>query len=88
MEAELLRLESEQAILDRDYRRVPLLFVFGLLTIPVYFLWGGTAAIYAILCTPCLVITALYLVGVRRAENRNEMVEIRRSLRRMPDHEA
>jgi hypothetical protein len=85
MEAEVHRLEALQKELDRDYRRVPFLFVFGLLTIPVYFIWGATAAIYAILCTPCLVITALYLIGVRKADNKKETLELRRTLRRMPE---
>jgi len=85
IEAEVTRLEALQKELDRDYRRVPLLLAFGLLTIPVYYIWGTTAAIYAILCTPCLLIAALYLVGVRRADNKKEMLELRRTLRRMPE---
>lgn len=85
MEAEVLRLESEQVKLERDFRRVPFLLVFGLAAIPAYFLWGGLAALYGVLFTPCLVITAFYLVGVRRAENRQNLIEMRQSLERRPE---
>ncbi len=82
MEQELERLRSEAKILERDWRRVPFLFVFILSAVPAYLIWGPTAAFYAILCTPCLVITALYLLGVRRAENKQSIEELEQQLRR------
>ena len=45
------------------------------LAAPVYFIWGGTAAFYTVLAAPCLVLTALYLLAVRRAENRQLIAE-------------
>ncbi len=80
LEVELTRLEAEALILDRDFRRVPLLMLFALSAIPAYSIWGPTAAIYAVLAAPCLVITALYLVGVRRAENKQMREEIANQL--------
>ena len=47
--------------------------------------WNGDAnqkaardAVYALLAVPCLVITAYYLIGVRRAENRQNIEELER----------
>lgn len=80
MEIEVKRLASEQEKLDRDWRRIPFLLSFVVTSIPAYLLWGGWAALYAILFTPCLVIAATYLVGVRRAETRAAMAELQRAL--------
>lgn len=74
------RLESEAKVLERDWRRIPWLFVFVLSAVPAYLIWGNTAAIYAILCTPCLVGTAAYLLGVRRAENQQSLRELQQQL--------
>jgi hypothetical protein len=82
MEREVERLEGEALVLERDWRRVPALMVFALTALPAYWIWGSVAAFYAILCAPCLVITALYLVGVRRAENRQALAELRKQLER------
>lgn len=84
IEKEVERLHDEAKILERDWRRVPLLFAFILTAGPAYWIWGPTAALYAVLCTPCLVITALYLLGVRRSENRQSIAELERQLRGGP----
>ncbi len=81
IEQEIERLHGEAKILERDWRRVPLLFAFILTAGPAYWIWGPTAALYAVLCTPCLVITAVYLLGVRRSENRQSIAELERQLR-------
>lgn len=83
IEQEIARLREESKALERDWRRVPWLFAFILTALPANYLWGPTAAFYAILCTPCLVIAALYLVGVRRAENKATTHELERQLEDM-----
>jgi cell division protein FtsL len=80
IEREVERLKGEQDILDRDWRRIPFLGGIVVLALPAYLIWGPIAAIYAVLFAPCLVITALYLVGVRRAENRQSIAELERQL--------
>jgi hypothetical protein len=82
---ELVRLDAEAIVLERDYRRVPFLILSGFLAIPFYFVWGPPAAMYTILGAPCLMFTALYLVGVRRAENRQAREEIKEQIARMPE---
>lgn len=81
IQKEIERLHHEAKVLERDWRRVPWLFAFILSALPAYLIWGPTAAFYAILCTPCLIITALYLLGVRRSENRQSIDELERQLR-------
>ncbi len=82
MEREVERLKGEAKVLERDWRRVPWLFAFVLSAVPAYLIWGQTAAVYAILCTPCLVGTAAYLLGVRRSENEQSLRELERQLER------
>ncbi len=74
--AEIDRLKDEAKILERDWRRIPFLFAFILFAGPAHWIWGPTAAFYAILCVPCLVITAAYLIGVRRRENTELLGEL------------
>jgi hypothetical protein len=77
MDAELARLADEAKALEREWRRIPFLFAFGVLAAPVLFIWGPLAALYTLLFTPCLVGTAAYLVGVRRRENRDLHEELK-----------
>jgi O-antigen/teichoic acid export membrane protein len=77
---ELERLRKEALVLDRDWRRVPYLIGALVLAVPVWWIWGPLAALYAFLAVPCLVGTAAYLIGVRRAENRQLMEELEREL--------
>ena len=81
MEREIERLRGEANVLDRDWRRIPFLMATAVFAVPAYLIWGPIAAIYAILLAPCLVITALYLIGVRKAENRQAIEELERQLR-------
>ncbi len=80
---EVERLHEEAKTLEREMQRVPWLFAFIVIAIPAHLIWGPTAAFYAVLFAPCLVGTAFYLVGVRRAENRANVEEIERQLRDM-----
>lgn len=85
IEVEIERLEEQGVLLERDWRRIPYLGAFVLSAGPAYWIWGPTAAFYAILCAPCLVGTALYLVGVRRSENKQLLEELQGQLRDMDD---
>lgn len=82
---EIERLKGLGEELERDWHRIPYLGAFVLSAGPAYWIWGPTAAIYAILCAPCLVGTALYLVGVRRSENRQLLEELEGQLRQIDD---
>jgi hypothetical protein len=88
VESEIHRLRALGDDLERDWRRIPYLGVFLLTAGPAYWIWGPTAAFYAVLCTPCLVVTALYLIGVRRSANRQELEELERQLRNMDGGEV
>lgn len=74
------RLKEEADILERDWRRIPFLLLTALLAAPAYFVWGPLAAIFALIAAPCLVLTALYLIGVRKSENRQSIAELERQL--------
>lgn len=83
IEIELVRLEGEANVLERDWRRIPYLAVLVVLAVPVYYVWGAIAALGAVLAVPCLVVTALYLIGVRRYENKQNIEELRAQLARL-----
>lgn len=80
LEAEVTRLEGELRMLDRAWSRKHLLAAFGLFAIPAYFLFGGLVAGVVLFCTPALIATQAYLVGVRRYECRQLIDETRREL--------
>ena len=80
LEAEVTRLTGELRMLDRQWSRKHLLAAFGVLTIPAYFLFGGLVATVVLICTPALIATQAYLVGVRRYECRQLIDETRREL--------
>lgn len=80
---EVVRLRELGLELERDWRRIPYLGGTVLLVGPAFWIWGPTVGLYALLCVPALVVTALYLVGVRRAENREQVADYERQLRRM-----
>ncbi|HJL15539.1 MAG TPA: hypothetical protein RMH99_07790 [Sandaracinaceae bacterium LLY-WYZ-13_1] len=88
IEREIERLHEQGELLERDWRRIPYLGLFLLSAGPAYWIWGPTAAMYAVLCTPCLVGTALYLIGVRRSENRQQITELEGQLRAIDDAAA
>lgn len=82
---EVVRLREEGKLLERDWKRVPFLFGTVILVGPAFWIWGPTVGLYGLLCVPSLVVTALYLVGVRRAENREQIAGFVQQLRRMDE---
>ncbi|MFN7699083.1 MAG: hypothetical protein ACK5U8_14375, partial [Deltaproteobacteria bacterium] len=79
LEAELARLQRELAVLDRQWSQKLRLGAFGLLAIPALY-WGPEYAVIILLCTPALIATQAYLIGVRRNECRELIGEARREL--------
>jgi hypothetical protein len=80
LEAEVVRLRSEIVLLERQWSRKHLLAFFGLLAIPAYLIFGGLVAAVVLLCTPALVGTQAYLLGVRRLECRQLIHETEQEL--------
>jgi hypothetical protein len=86
--AEVERLKKELAILQRQWDRKHLLGLFGLFAIPAYFV-GPAYAVIVVLCTPALIGTQAYLLGVRISECKELLVEARTELARLrPPAEA
>jgi hypothetical protein len=88
MDQELERLREEGRTLEREWRRVPWLSSTVVLAAPTYAIWGPLAALYAVLFVPCLVIAALYLIGVRRSENRATLEELEKERRKLATDRA
>ncbi len=82
MAEEIERLKKQLAVLDRQWSQKHYLALFGLLAIPAFFV-GVMYGVIVLLCTPALVLTQAYLVGIRRAECRELIAEARRELARV-----
>lgn len=82
LEAELVRLRGELAILERQWARKHLLAGFGLLALPALY-FGALYAVIVLLCTPALVATQAYLIGVLRSECRELIEEAKREIARL-----
>jgi hypothetical protein len=80
LETEIARLKGELAKLERAWERRYHLAAFGLSAIPTYFLFGSFVAAVVLVCTPALIATQTYLVGVRRIECRQLIEEMTREL--------
>lgn len=76
---EVARLERELAVLERQWARKHYLSAFALLALPALY-FGGLYAVIVLLCTPALVGTQAYLIGVRRSECRELIREAQREL--------
>jgi len=87
MVEEIERLKKQLAVLDRQWSPKHYLALFGLLAIPAFFA-GVMYGVIVLLCTPALVLTQAYLVGIRRAECRELIAEARRELARLRPPEA
>ena len=75
LDAEVIRLTREIAVLDRQWERKYRLALIIVLAIPLYFLAGRFWAGIVIVMTPALVATQAYLLTVRRAEARELYAE-------------
>lgn len=80
LEREKERLEGEIEAYENQWNRKHWLMLFGLLALPAYMFLGKAFAVLMVLCTPCLVITYAYLVGVRKAEAKALHAEILREM--------
>ncbi|MBO6936705.1 MAG: hypothetical protein JJ863_17160 [Deltaproteobacteria bacterium] len=88
MEAELVRLEGLLAELEKDWKKVPYAFVLLLGAIPAYLKYGTLGSSLTILTVVSLVATSYYLIGVRKAEYRGEMEEVRLGMERLAQLEG
>lgn len=79
LEAELVRLQKELGVLQRQWDRKYRLAAFGLLALPAAY-WGLAYSVIFVLCTPALIATQAYLIGVRRNECRELIAEAKREL--------
>ena len=80
VEREVVRLREEGVQLAKEWSRVPWLAASIVLVVPCYLIWGATVMFYGVLCVPCLVLTAYYLIGVRRRENQRLVAEYEHQL--------
>jgi hypothetical protein len=80
---EIERLTAELGILERQWGKRHYLLLFGLLTIPAYFVFGAPALALGLLGTPALFATQSYLLAVRRTECKQLIDEARRSIARL-----
>ena len=88
LEEELVRLEGLLGDLEKDWKKVPYAFVLLLGAIPAYLKYGTLGSSLTILTVVSLVATSYYLIGVRRAEYRGEMEEIRMGMERLEELEG
>ena len=88
LQNELTRLEGLLQDLERDWKRVPYALVLVLAAIPMYLQFGVLGSSLTILTVVSFIGTAYYLIGVRKAEYRGEMEEIRLDLQRLTELES
>ena len=88
LEDELVRLEGLLGDLEKDWKKVPYAFVLLLGAIPAYLKYGTLGSSLTILTVVSLVATSYYLIGVRKAEYRGEMEEIRLGMERLAEVEG
>ena len=73
---EIARLKDQAVGLERDWKRIPFLFVSIVVVAPVHWIYGPTASCFTLFFVPSLVLTAVYLIGVRRRVNEIQIVEL------------
>ena len=79
LESEVTRLQKELAVLQRQWDQKYRLGAFGLLALPAAY-WGLAYSLIIVLCTPALIATQAYLIGVRRNECRELIGEAKREI--------
>lgn len=78
---EVERLRSQLAVLEAQWLRKHRLWLFALVAIPMFvFVPSPLWAIGILMATPCLVLTQAYLIGMRRAECRELILQTQRDL--------
>lgn len=88
MEEELVRLDGLLHDLEKDWKKVPYVLVLALGAIPAYLAYGTMGSSLTILGVLSLVAISYYLIGVRKAEYRGEMEEIRLGMERLTELEG
>jgi hypothetical protein len=80
LENEVERLGAELAHLEARWKTKHWLAVFGVLAIPAFIFAGALWGIGVLMATPCLVATQAYLIGMRRAECKQLILQTKRDL--------
>ena len=80
---EIERLTKELGVLEQQWGKRHYLLLFGLLTIPAYFVFGAPALALGLLATPGLFATQSYLLAVRRTECKQLIDEAKRGIARL-----
>jgi hypothetical protein len=84
LEAEVVRLNAELETLERRWKQKHRLGWFALVAIPVFFLAPSPGwAFGVVFATPFLVLTQAYLIGMRRAECRQLILQTERDLEKL-----
>lgn len=78
--AEVKRLRGLRADLDREWRQLRWSVIPTLLAIPAFFVWGPIGSSLVILAVASIVVTAAYLILVRRKEYEGDIRIVQREI--------
>ena len=78
--AEVKRLRGLRSDLDREWRQLRWAAIPSLLAVPAFFLWGPIGSSLVILAVASIVVTAAYLIGVRRKEYEGDIRIVQREI--------
>lgn len=85
--AEVKRLRGLRADLDREWRQLRWSVIPALLALPAFFFWGPIGSAMVILAVASIVVTAAYLILVRRKEYEGDIRIVQREIAIL-DHSA
>jgi hypothetical protein len=77
---EVKRLRGLRADLDREWRNLRWSVIPMALAIPAFFMWGVIGSSLVILAVLSIVVTAAYLIGVRRREYEGDIRIVQREI--------
>ncbi len=78
--AEVKRLRGLRADLDREWRQLRWSVIPTVLAIPAFFVWGPIGSSLVILAVASIVVTAAYLILVRRKEYEGDIRIVQREI--------
>lgn len=78
--AEVKRLRGLRADLDREWRQLRWSVIPTFLAIPAFFVWGPIGSSLVILAVASIVVTAAYLILVRRKEYEGDIRIVQREI--------
>ncbi len=78
--AEVKRLRGLRSDLDREWRQLRWAVAPSFLAAPAYFVWGPIGSALVALAVASVVVTAAYLIGVRRKEYEGDIRIVQREI--------